>query len=89
MTPVNLLLIAITVIVSWMAFKNRKLGDRLILWPPAVDRHRQYDRLVTYGFIHADLAHLAFNMITLFFFGGQIESLMINLTGSYLTYPAI
>ena len=88
MTPVNLLLIAITVIVSWMAFKNRKLGDRLILWPPAVDRHRQYDRLVTYGFIHADLAHLAFNMITLFFFGGQIESLMINLTGSYLTYPA-
>ncbi|PTT58295.1 rhomboid family intramembrane serine protease [Stenotrophomonas sp. HMWF003] len=88
MTPVNLLLIAITVIVSWMAFKNRALGDRLILWPPAVDRHRQYDRLVTYGFIHADLAHLAFNMITLFFFGGQIESLMVNLTGSYLTYPA-
>ncbi|MGL4692277.1 MAG: rhomboid family intramembrane serine protease, partial [Stenotrophomonas maltophilia] len=35
MTPVNLLLIAITVIVSWMAFKNRALADRLILWPPA------------------------------------------------------
>ncbi|GEM_PF-5854575 len=30
MTPVNLLLIAITVIVSWMAFKNRALADRLI-----------------------------------------------------------
>ncbi|HDS0922140.1 MULTISPECIES: rhomboid family intramembrane serine protease [Stenotrophomonas] len=88
MTPVNLLLIAITVLVSWMAFKNRALADRLILWPPAVDRKRQYDRLVTYGFIHADLAHLAFNMITLFFFGGQIESVMVNLTGSYLTYPA-
>jgi len=88
MTPVNLLLIAITVIVSWMAFKNRALADRLILWPPAVDRRRQYDRLVTYGFIHADLGHLAFNMITLFFFGGQIEGVMVQLTGSYLTYPA-
>lgn len=88
MTPVNLLLIAITVLVSWMAFKNRALADRLILWPPAVDRKRQYDRLITYGFIHADLAHLAFNMITLVFFGGQIERVMLGLTGSYLTYPA-
>ncbi len=87
MTPVNLLLIAITVIVSWMAFKNRALADRLILWPPAVDRKRQYDRLVTYGFIHADLAHLAFNMITLFFFGGLIEMKMQQVTGSFLTYP--
>jgi len=84
MTPVNLLLIAITVIVSWMAFKNRALADRLILWPPAVDRNRQYDRLITYGFIHADLSHLAFNMITLFFFGGFIEQVMLQLSGSYL-----
>jgi membrane associated rhomboid family serine protease len=88
MTPVNLLLIAITAILSWMAFNNRKLADRLILWPPAVDRHRQYDRLITYGFIHADWSHLIFNMITLFFFGGFIESVMVQLTGSYLVYPA-
>ncbi len=38
MTPVNLLLIAITALLSWMAFNNRKLADRLILWPPAIDR---------------------------------------------------
>ena len=88
MTPVNLLLIAITALVSWMAFNNRALADRLILWPPAVDRKRQYDRLVTYGFIHADWMHLIFNMVTLFFFGGQIETVMVGLTGSYLTYPA-
>ncbi|WP_312319189.1 rhomboid family intramembrane serine protease [Stenotrophomonas sp.] len=88
MTPVNLLLIAITVLVSWMAFKNRALADRLILWPPAVSRYRQYDRLITSGFIHGDWMHLLFNMITLFFFGGQIERVMLGLTGSYLTYPA-
>ncbi|WP_421570891.1 rhomboid family intramembrane serine protease [Stenotrophomonas sp. PD6] len=88
LTPVNLLLIAITVLVSWMAFNNRALYDRLILWPPAVDRKRQYDRLITSGFIHAGWQHLLFNMITLFFFGGQIETLMVRLTGSYLTYPA-
>ncbi|KKY08308.1 rhomboid family intramembrane serine protease, partial [Xanthomonas phaseoli] len=84
---ITLILIAITGIVSWMAFNNRKLSDRLILWPPAVDKHKQYDRLVTYGFIHADLGHLIFNMITLFFFGRVIENVMAQLTGSVLTYP--
>lgn len=85
--PITLVLIAVTVLVSWMAFNNRKLLDRLILWPPAVDRHRQYDRLVTYGFIHADFAHLLFNMVTLFFFGQAIERLMLGMTGQVWVYP--
>lgn len=69
----TLLLLGVTVLVSWQAFGNRSLMDRLLLWPPAIQRHRQYDRLVTYGFVHADGMHLAFNMITLFFFGRAIE----------------
>jgi membrane associated rhomboid family serine protease len=71
--PVTLVLIAVTVLVSWQAFKKPKLLGRLILWPPAIDRHKQYDRLITHGFIHADWQHLIFNMITLFFFGVGIE----------------
>ena len=85
--PITLFLIAVTSLVSWLAFSNRKLADRLILWPPAVDRHRQYDRLVTYGFIHADFAHLLFNMVTLFFFGRLIEQIMLRVTGNWWTYP--
>jgi len=84
---ITLILIAITAIVSWMAFSNRKLADRLVLWPPAVDRHRQYDRLVTYGFVHADWMHLLFNMLTLYFFGKYIEYAMLQATGTWLTYP--
>ena len=75
-SPITYALIGITCVVSWIAFNNRKLADRLILWPPAIDKHRQYDRLLTYGFIHADFMHLLFNMITLFFFGPLIEQLM-------------
>lgn len=66
-------LIGITVLVSWQAFNNPRLLDRLILWPPAIDRQRQYDRLLTHGFIHADWGHLIFNMITLYFFGSLVE----------------
>ena len=37
----TIILIAITVLVSWQAFNNRRLEDRLILWPPAVSRFHQ------------------------------------------------
>ncbi|MEN5210096.1 rhomboid family intramembrane serine protease [Stenotrophomonas terrae] len=84
---ITLILIGITALVSWMAFNNRKLADRLILWPPAIDKHKQYDRLVTYGFIHADFGHLLFNMVTLYFFGRSIEVIMLGITGQWWVYP--
>lgn len=74
-------LIAVTVVVSWLAFDRPRLLDRLILWPPAIDRKKQYDRLLTHGFIHADWSHLLFNMITLYFFGRAIERVISQLIG--------
>ena len=85
----TLILIAVTVLVTWLAFNNPRLLDRLILWPPAIDRKHQYDRLLTHGFIHADWQHLLFNMITLFFFGRfaeQVISSMIGPVGFVLFY---
>ena len=77
----TLILIAVTVLVSWLAFDRPRLLDRLILWPPAIDRQKQYDRLVTHGFIHADWQHLLFNMITLFFFGRIAEQVIGSMIG--------
>ena len=70
---ITLVLIAVTVLVSWQAFQKRRLYERLVLWPPGVERFRQYDRLVTHGFVHADWMHLIFNMITLWSFGTAVE----------------
>lgn len=71
--PITLVIIAITCIVSFMAFQNTRLMNDLILWPPAIARKHEYHRLVTYGVVHADFGHLLFNMFTLFFFGRAVE----------------
>ncbi|WP_141453138.1 rhomboid family intramembrane serine protease [Pseudoxanthomonas sp. z9] len=84
--PITLILILVTSVVSLLAFRTPALAGRLILWPPAIDRNKQYDRLVTYGFIHADIWHLLFNMVTLFFFGRIMEGVVTELTGSVLVY---
>ncbi|WP_460761843.1 rhomboid family intramembrane serine protease [Lysobacter fragariae] len=76
-------LIGMTVAISWMAFERPPLLQRLILWPPAISRNRQYDRLLTHGFIHADWSHLLFNMLTLFFFGGPIERVLTSSIGPF------
>ncbi len=78
---VTFALIALTVLVSWQAFDRPRMLDRLLLWPPAIERNRQYDRLVTHGFVHADWQHLLFNMITLYFFGRHVERLFLPYIG--------
>lgn len=78
---ITLVIIAVTALVSWMAFSNPRLLDRLILWPPAIDRSKQYDRLITHGFIHADFGHLLFNMVTLYFFSDRVETLVVERIG--------
>lgn len=61
-------IIIITCIISITAFGNPKVINDLIFWPPKISKNKQYYRFISSGFIHADIAHLAFNMITLYFF---------------------
>jgi membrane associated rhomboid family serine protease len=70
---ITLALVAVTALVSWQAWERPRWFDRLILWPPAIERQQQYDRLLTHGFIHADGMHLIFNMVTLYSFGQVME----------------
>ena len=79
----TLVIIGITCIISFLAFSNTRLLERLILWPPAVSRQHQYDRLVTYGLVHANPTHLLFNMITLYFFGGFMEQVLSLYVGAF------
>jgi len=80
------MLVVITVAVSLLAFSNHQLLDKLMLWPRAMHKPEEYYRLLTSGFIHADFAHLLFNMISLFFVGSYVEQafMMISNRNLYL-----
>ena len=87
-SPITLLLVIVTAVVSWQAWDKPRLLDRLILWPPAIDRRKEYDRLIGYGFIHTDGLHLAVNMITLYSFGAVMEWFFVPMIGmaGYLAF---
>ncbi|MBT8399250.1 MAG: rhomboid family intramembrane serine protease [Rhodothermia bacterium] len=85
-TPITLLLILINALVSGYAlFVDPELVDRLSFRPVAILRDKQYYRLISAGFVHVGLGHLAFNLITLYFFGPLLEVLlgMVNFTVLY------
>jgi membrane associated rhomboid family serine protease len=67
------IVIAITCAVSLLAFGNPRLLGAMMFWPPALRQRGEYQRLLTYGLVHADFTHLLVNMLTLFFFGTFVE----------------
>jgi membrane associated rhomboid family serine protease len=47
--------------------------ERCLFRPYWFLRRREYETIITSGFVHADLAHLLFNAFTFFFFAFQVE----------------
>ncbi len=73
-TPISALILLITIAISLYAlFKDEALLDKFILHPYSVVRKREYHRIITSGLIHADLWHLAFNMISFQSFAFYLE----------------
>lgn len=68
---INLLtiLIGIIVLISIAAFNNRSLMERMMYIPYRVKHDREHVRIFSHVLIHADWAHLIFNMMSLYFLG--------------------
>ena len=70
---VTLVIVALTVLVSFAAFNNDELRNQLIFSPYQVKHQNEWWRTITHGFIHADHMHLIFNMYVLYNFGRLVE----------------
>ena len=71
--PFTVAIVLITVLISLPAMSDERLVNKLILWPGKMRSPKEYYRLLTSGFIHADWMHLIFNMLTLYFAGSLVE----------------
>jgi membrane associated rhomboid family serine protease len=67
-----LAIIAITCIISFIGFQNANFTDRN-LFQIARIRSGEYFRLLSSGFLHGDLFHLAFNMISFYSFAQFLD----------------
>jgi membrane associated rhomboid family serine protease len=66
-------IIGITCIVSLRGFRSYGFEEKYIFNPEAILAGKDYYRLITSGFLHADTRHLVLNMVTLLLFGKGVE----------------
>ena len=69
----TIIIIAITCLISIMAFNRPDLTDKLQFNASKVVHKKEFYRLISHGFIHANWEHLIVNMIVLYSFGRAIE----------------
>ncbi|MDY0198152.1 MAG: rhomboid family intramembrane serine protease [Tenuifilaceae bacterium] len=74
-------IIVITAIISIMSFNNRTLMVKLQFNPYSTYHQKQWYRLITHAFVHADYMHLFINMIVLLSFGTAVERMFGELKG--------
>lgn len=78
----TLFLLMANVLVSVAAFQLPRLFYQLDLQPPAVLSGRQWHRLLSHAFVHADKFHLIVNLYVLYSFGKLVEADYERLFGS-------
>jgi len=71
---IALVIFAATLVASLVGlYAKPQVIERSLFRPYWFLRRKQYDTIVTSGFVHADLPHLIFNMVTFWFFAFPLE----------------
>jgi membrane associated rhomboid family serine protease len=82
-------IIGFTVLISLLAFRDRKVFDSMVFEPFTINTQQDWFRLLTHGFIHGNMPHLFINMFVLFMFGPLVERGYMELTGRSSLLPFI
>ena len=78
MPPVTQVLLIANVLVFLLEMSGTLALGEFALWPPAsgpLGSRFEIWQVVTYSFLHANVAHIFFNMLALYMFGSEIERL--------------
>ncbi|MEM6320715.1 MAG: rhomboid family intramembrane serine protease [Bacteroidota bacterium] len=79
---ITLVIIIVTGLVSYQAFNDGSFKQKLLHYPYVEHQNKDYARLLTYGFIHANWTHLLINMYVLYIFGEYVEFTFVREFGA-------
>ena len=75
---ITLILIGVTTLVSYMAFSNRELAEKMQFNAAKIVHQKEYYRLISHAFIHANWSHLIVNMLVLYFLANDVRSFICD-----------
>jgi membrane associated rhomboid family serine protease len=83
---ITLLIVILTSLISIVAFRRRELFYKLDLAPARIVYKKEYYRIFSHAFLHADYVHLGINMLVLYSFGNYIEQVFSQLEEAGLIF---
>ena len=88
---IQLLILANVLVFVGEVFSADALLSVFALWPPTLSANNSGGvfvpwQLMTYAFLHANAAHLVFNMLGLYVFGREVEGVLGTRRLSFLLF---
>lgn len=78
---ITLIIVIVTAGISVVALRRRELLYRFDLSPYRIVHNKEYYRIFTHAFLHANYFHLGINMLVLYSFGTYIEQAFSRMQG--------
>ncbi len=78
---ITVVIMVITALISILAFNNSELFGKISLQPYLIQHRKEWYRVFTHAFVHADWTHLAINMLVLYSFGRFVEISFASIWG--------
>jgi len=86
MIGITEIIVALTCLISIQGFNNQNFQNQCLYVPYSVKHNNEYYRIISHMLVHADFAHLAFNMISLYYLGSFLEMELSYAYGTLGTY---
>lgn len=81
LSPVATFIFLVTIATSIAAFSNEHLKQKFMLRPYSFVHKKKYYTILTSGLIHANVLHLAMNLLAFYYFAFFLDNMYVMLEG--------
>ena len=74
-------IILLTLVFSFIALRNNRFFEKILMNPYHISRNREYYRLLSSGFGHVNAGHFILNALGLYFFGEYLMQFLVSAYG--------